>query len=151
MGRALGVACFRDEIMLAVASNGALIADGHEKLTTAAVLEETERLRVMQTDIERMLAEVRPDRVRILMPEQTYKDSYVRIAPRVTFETLMRLACVGTHVPVEMLHRASARSRLGVPRKGRLEDHIPAVAEPVGRYWNAGRNLAAAAALAEET
>jgi hypothetical protein len=150
MGRALGVACFKDEILLAVASDGALVADGHEKLTTAAVLEETERLTAMQADIERMLAEVRPDHVRILMPEQTYKDSYGRIAPRVTLETLMRLACVRGGLPVEMLHRASARSRLGVPRRGKLEDHMPQVTEPVGRYWNAGRSLAAAAALAED-
>jgi hypothetical protein len=133
-----------------VASDGALVADGHEKLTTAAVLEETERLTAMQTDIERMLAEVRPDRIRILMPEQTYNDSYARIAPRVTLETLMRLACVRAGLPVEMLHRASARSRLGVPRKGRLEDHMPQVTEPVGKYWKAGRSLAAAAALAED-
>jgi hypothetical protein len=103
----------------------------------------------MQTDIERVLAEVRPDQIRILMPEQTYKDSYARIAPRVTLETLVRLACVRAGLPVEMLHRASARSRLGLPRKGRLEDHIPKVAEPIGKYWNAGRSLAAAAALAE--
>jgi hypothetical protein len=149
MGRALGVACLKDEVLLAVASDGALVADGHEKLTTAAVLEETERLSAMQTDIERVLAEVRPDQIRILMPEQTYKDSYARIAPRVTLETLVRLACVRAGLPVEMLHRASARSRLGLPRKGRLEDHIPKVAEPIGKYWNAGRSLAAAAALAE--
>ena len=150
MGRVLGVACFKDEILMAVASDGTLVADRHEKLTTAAVLEETERLVAMQTDLERMLAEVRPERIRILMPEQTYKDSYSRMAPRVTLETLVRLACIRAGLPVEMLHRVSARSRLGVPRKGKLESHISDVTEPVGKYWNAGRNLAAAAALAEE-
>jgi hypothetical protein len=150
MGRVLGVTCFKNEVLLALASDGTLVADGHEKLTTAAVLEETERLLAMQTDVERMLAEVRPERVRILMPEQTYKDSYSRIAPRVTLETLVRLACVRAGLPVEMLHRASARSRLGVPRKGKLEAHMSDVTEPVGKYWNTGRSLAAAAALAEE-
>ena len=84
------------------------------------------------------------------MPEQTYKDSYARIAPRVTLETLVRLACVRAGIPVEMLHRASARSRLGVPRRGKLEDLVATVTDPVGKYWNAGRSLAAAAALAEE-
>jgi hypothetical protein len=60
----------------------------------------------MQEEIGRVLVEVRPDDVGILMPEQTYKDSYKRIAPRVTLETLMRLACVRASIPVELLHRA---------------------------------------------
>jgi hypothetical protein len=151
MGRALGVVCSKDEVLLAIASDGSLMHDGHEKLVTAAVLEETERLEAMQADIDRTLLEVRPDRVRILMPEQTYKDSYARIAPRVALETLVRLACVRAGIPVEMLHRASARSRLGVSRSGRLEDLLAGVTEPVGKYWKAGRGLAAAAALAEES
>jgi hypothetical protein len=151
MGRTLGVACSKDEVLLAVASEGSLEHDGHEKLVTAAVLEETERLQAMQADIDRTLLEVRPDRVRILMPEQTYKDSYTRIAPRVALETLVRLGCVRAGIPVEMLHRTSARSRLGVARRGKLEDLVVGVTKPVGKYWKAGRSLAAAAALAEET
>ena len=151
MGRVLGVACSKDEVLLAVASEGSLVHDGHEKLVTAAVLEETERLQAMQADIDRTLLEVRPDRVRILMPEQTYKDSYTRIAPRVALETLVRLGCVRAGIPVEMLHRTSARSRLGVPRRGKLEDLVAGVTKPVGKYWKVGRSLAAAAALAEET
>ncbi|HEX5851631.1 MAG TPA: hypothetical protein VFY36_00935 [Solirubrobacteraceae bacterium] len=126
------------------------MSDGHEKLATAAVLEETERLQAMQSDIDRTLLEVRPNLVRILMPEQTYKDSYSRIAPRVALETLMQLACVRAGIPVEMLHRNTARSRLNLSRKGKLEDLMASVTEPVGKYWNAGRSLAAAAALAEE-
>ena len=133
MGRMLGVACSKEEVFLAVGSDGTLIADEHEKLVTAMVLEETERLQAMHDDVGRMLAEVRPNRVQILMPEQTYKDSYARIAPRVTLETLVRLACVRAGIPVEMLHRASARSRLGVPRRGKLEDLVATVTDPVGK------------------
>lgn len=150
MARGLGVVCTKEEVLLVVASDGSVVHNDHEKLMTAAVLEETERLQAMQADIERMLVEVRPDQVRILMPEQTYKDSYARLAPRVTLETLVRLACVRAGIPVEMLNRTSARSRLGVSRKGKLEDLMSAVTEPVGKYWKAGRSLAAAAALAEE-
>lgn len=150
MGRVLGVACSKDELLLVVASEGSLVDDRHEKLVTAAVLEETERLQAMQADIDRTLLEVQPELVRLLMPEQTYKDSYARIAPRVALETLVRLACVRAGIPVEMLHRNTARSRLGLPRKGKLEDLMAGVTEPVGKYWNAGRSLAAAAALAGE-
>ena len=147
--RALGVVCRKDEILLAVADGGALLEGQTEKLKAPAILEETERLQGLLEDLNRMLAEVRPDVVRVLMPEQTYDDSYARIAPRVALETLVRLAAVSAGKPVEMLHRASARARLGMERRGKFESHIPAtVGEPVGKYWNAGRNLAAAAALA---
>jgi hypothetical protein len=149
MGRALGVACKKEEIFLAVAEDGELVEHAHEKLTAPALLEETERLEGTLSDLERVLREVRPDIVRILRPEQTYEDSYARIAPRATLETLVRLACLDAKVPVEMLHRNSARARLGLPGKGNFEERLAGKVERVGKYWNAGRNLAAAAALAE--
>lgn len=137
-------------MFLAVAEDGS-IADGFpEKLAAPALLEAPERLQDLSDDLVRVLAEVSPSDVRILMPEQTYKDSYARIAPRAALETLVRLVCATNRVPVEMLHRNTARARLGMPRSGSLESHVPAViSSPVGKYWNAGRNLAAAAALAE--
>jgi len=104
----------------------------------------------MLDDIGRVLAEVKPDAVRILMPEQTYDDSYARIAPRATLETLVRLGAHRAGVPVEMLHRNSARARLGLPRGGKFDGHLPAaIGGAVGKYWSVGRNLAVAAALAE--
>lgn len=147
---ALGVVCKMEEVLLAVARDGELVVDCPEKLKASALLEKTERLQGMLEDLGRVLAEVKPDAVRVLLPEQTYKDSYARIAPRVALETLVCLAALNAGVPVEMLRRASARSRLGMPKKGKFEVHLAAaVGEPVGKYWNAGRNLASAAALAD--
>src|SRR3712207_410823 len=103
--RALGVVCKKDEILLAVADDGELVDGEAEKLTAPALLEESERLQGMLEDIDRMLAEVRPDVVRVLLPEQTYDDSYARIAPRVALETLVRLAAVNAGISVEMLKR----------------------------------------------
>jgi hypothetical protein len=151
MGRALGVACSKDTIYLAVAEDGKLVADPADKLDAAKVLEETERLKAMVSDVTQMLLEVRADRVRVLMPEPTYTDSYAHIAPRAALETVVRLACTGSGIQVEMLDRRVARARLGFERKGKFESHIPEVTEPVGKYWNAGRSLAAAAALAGES
>jgi hypothetical protein len=66
-------------------------------------------------------------------------------------ETLVRLAAANANVDLELLHRNGARARVGMPRRGRFEDHIPSVIpEPVGKYWAAGRRLAAVAAIAEE-
>jgi hypothetical protein len=151
MAGVLGVNCKKDEIFLALAEGGSVVDSTVEKISAPALLEETERLQAIFDDVTRALTEIEPEEVRILMPEQTYKDSYLRIAPRAALETLVRIAAHGAGVEVEMLHRNSARSRLGMPRSGKFDRHIPAtVGDPVGRYWNAGRNLAAAAALAED-
>jgi hypothetical protein len=54
------------------------------------------------------------------------------------------------HVPSEVLRRGTARSRLRLPSAGKFGDVFEALMpEPVGRYWAEGRNLAAAAALAD--
>jgi hypothetical protein len=87
--------------MLAVAEGGKLVEDPHERVRAAALLEATERLRAVQDDLRRVLAEVAPDQVRILMPEQTYKGSYGQIAPRAALETVVRLSCAEGGVPVE--------------------------------------------------
>jgi hypothetical protein len=104
MGRALGIACRKEEILLAVAEDGELLDDPqHEKYTAPALLEATERLEATLVDVERILREVGPEVVRIMLPEGTYEDSYSRIAPRVTLETLARLACTKAKVPAELL------------------------------------------------
>ena len=100
--------------MLAVAEAGELVDDPHQRLQAPALLEATERLRAVKDDLGRVLAEVKPDQVRLLMPEQTYKASYGQIAPRAALETVVRLSCADASVPVEMLHRNSARARLGM-------------------------------------
>jgi hypothetical protein len=82
MPRSLGVWCKKDEVMLAVAEDGALVHDPHQRLQAPALLERTERLSAMLDDFRRMLAEVEPDEVRILMPEQTYEASYAQVAPQ---------------------------------------------------------------------
>lgn len=149
MSVVLGVNCKKDEVLLAVARDGELVDSGTLKLKASVLLEETEGLTAMLEDIARVVAEVKPDVVRVLLPEPTYEDSYKRIAPRASLETLVRLAAHRASVPVELLNRNSARARLGMPKSGKFEGHIPStVGEPVGKYWNAGRNLAAAAALA---
>jgi hypothetical protein len=151
MGRALGVWCKNDEVMLALAENRTLLQDSHERLKAPAMFEQTEGLRAVLDAMTRVLAEVRPDVVRVLLPEQTYRGSYTSLAPRATLETLVRLAAANAHVELELLHRSSARARVGMPRGGSFEGHIASVIlEPVGKYWAAGRRLAAVAAIAEE-
>jgi hypothetical protein len=52
---------------------------------------------------------------------------------------------------VELLGRKRARSILGVGQKGQLDDVMKTVLpNSVGKYWSAGRQLAAFGALASE-
>lgn len=78
--RVLGVWCKKDEVMLAVSEDGHLVDDPRQRVQAAALLEATERLRAVEDDMRRVLAEVQPDEVKVLMPEQTYKASYAQMA-----------------------------------------------------------------------
>lgn len=150
MTRSLGVECKKQEVYLALAEDGSLLDEDPQRLQVPAVHEETARLRSFLDDFGRVLTEARPDAVRILQPEQVYEARYTELAPKAALETLVRLACVTANVPVEVLHRATARSRTGLGSKGKLDDLIKKNIEPVGKYWNAGRKYAAVAALSEE-
>jgi hypothetical protein len=151
MARALGVSCKSDVIFFAVGQDGVLVDDQHERLRAPALYEEAERLKGIVDAIGRVIAETSVEVVRLLPPEQTYEGRYSALAPRATLETLVRLAAHTAGVPVEVPHRSTARSRVGMPPKGNFEGNIASVIPtPVGRYWNAGRRLAAIAAIAEE-
>jgi hypothetical protein len=150
MARSLGIECKKQEVYLALAEDGELLDEEPQRLQVPAVHEETARLRAFLVDFGRVLTETKPDAVRILQPEQVYEARYTELAPKAALETLVRLACVEANVPVEVLHRATARSRTGLGSKGKLNDLIAAQIAPVGRYWSAGRKYAAVAALAEE-
>jgi len=150
MSRFLGVECKKQEVYLAVAEDGELTDEEPQRLQVPAVHEQTARLKSFLSDFGRVLAEVKPEVVRIIQPEATYEAKYADLAPKAALETLVRLACANADIPVEVLHRPTARSRTGLAQKGRLEDLVKAEIEPVGKYWAAGRMFAAVAALAEE-
>ncbi len=145
MARTLGIECKKQEVYLALAEDGQLLDDDPQRLQVPAVHEQTARLRSFLSDFGRVLAEAKPDSVHILQPETIYSATYAELAPKAALETLIRLACLEANVNVEMLHRATVRSGLG--GKGKLDDLIKVKIEPVGKYWNAGRKYAAAAAL----
>ena len=150
MSRALGVECKKQTVYLAISEDGVLFDEGTQRLQVPAIHEETARLRGFLADFDRLLAEERPDAVRIMQPEATYEAKYSEFAPKATLETLIRLACDKAGIPVEVLQRPTARTRTGLPQKGNLGDLIGKNIQPVGKYWSAGRMYAAVAALAEE-
>lgn len=142
--KVLGVECKKQEVYLALVEEGQVVAADPQRLEVAAVHEQAARLKGFMDDFGRVLAEIEPDAVHIIQPETNYEASYSALAPKAALETLIRLACLNAGVNVEIVHRASVRSTLG---GGNLDELIASTIEPVGKYWNAGRKYAAAAAM----
>lgn len=151
MPRSLGVWCTKRELYLAVSDDGVLADVEPQRIRVADVLDATGRLTALMSDVQRLLDELQPDEVRLLQPEQRYEAPYSEFAPKLALETVVRLACDVKGIPVDVLHRATARSRMKFDRKGSLDSHIDANVDRAGKYWNDGRKYAAVAALARES
>lgn len=147
----LGAACSTGEVNLAVVADGHVLDGFPERLRPAQGIELGERLLEFIEDVARVLAQVKPDRIALLLPEMQQRGttSYQRVAPRVTLETLLRVAAARDEYPLSLVPRPTVRAALSLPKKGVLDDHLDAAGTPVGRYWRDGRGLAALAALAE--
>ena len=144
--RVMGINCKGDRAYEAVCE-GRVVLDGFtERLTMPAALEAGERLLSFIEDVKNELGRVRPTKIVILLPEtQERGTTHQRHMPRIMTETLIRVAAEQDGVPVELTHRATVRSRLGLGQRGSLDTHLGCL-ERRGNYWTTGRGLAALAA-----
>ena len=141
--------CDPQRAFLAVAEEGVIVNGFPAKLELAAGLDDGQRLLALVDDAERALTQIDPERLAILLPEASGRgSSHARLAPRIIIETLVRTAAAKRTIPLEMMSRPRLRSKLGLPRKGSLDQYLDAAGDPIGSYWTAGRGLAALAALA---
>jgi hypothetical protein len=150
MSRSLGVWAKKQEVYLAVAEDGDVLDVDPQRIEAPSIMDANERLGGFLTSFRHALNDLAAGEVRILQPEQTYQAAYSEFAPKIALETAVRLVCDESGIPVEVLHRATARSRLHFGRSGSLDSHIENLPS-VGKYWNAGRKYAAVAALAGMT
>jgi hypothetical protein len=148
--RALGVTCNPHIAYLTLAVDGLIAQTVVERVEVAAQYEASAELLSTLDEIKRAFGQLQPDAVVLLMPEQSrHKRTYQEIAPRVALETLVRIAAVQENIDIEVLARPTLRARLDIPKTGELSSHVSSViAEAVGRYWTAGRDVAGLAALA---
>jgi hypothetical protein len=149
--RIVGFSCTPRQAYVALVNDGVIEESGVERLEVAAQHEASEELLKTRDDVRRLIGELEAKRIVLLQPEehQPRKPGYQELLPRIALETVIRLAGVEDGVAVELLPRPTVRARLGLPKSGSLDSHVEKVVEePVGRYWNEGRNLAALAALA---
>jgi hypothetical protein len=149
--RVLGVNCTSDRAYLSVAEDGEVVESSVEIVNAPMLGTSSEQLEVTCEEFARVLAELRPDEVVLLLPEQgrLTKRTHSQHMPRIALETVVRLASVQAGSPIDLLARPTLRSQLGVPFKGDLASHVDSVVDsPVGKHWKQGRDLAALAALA---
>jgi hypothetical protein len=149
----LGVTCSTQSALLTGVENGEVVETAVYRIDVGAIHEASAELQSTMDEIGRALAQIRPSLVVLLLPEPSkrFKYTHSQIAPRITLETLIRLATVHADIPIDVMTRKTVRSRLGLDFSGDLASHVaerfPASAPP---YWSAGRDVAALAAFAGE-
>lgn len=145
MKRVLGISCASDEAFLCVVdvdNDGVTeaVLVGPQKLAPVTGGDRGDATVRSLEQWESTVRLIKPDVVALLLPEggQQARRLHSQWAPRCEAETLAILAAGRLKVPVEVLPRATVRSRLGV--KGKLDDEVRQV-PAVGKYW-AARGLA---------
>jgi hypothetical protein len=151
--RVLGVNCTPQAAYLAVAEGDQILSGLPERLKPSSGMEQGARLLEFISDVRNVLAQVLPERVVLLLAEIRERgDTHQRHMPRITLEALVRVAVAQEDIPMELVQRATVRSRLSLSKTGSLDIPVrEGVVTPVGRYWNDGRGLAALVALTGAT
>jgi hypothetical protein len=151
--RILGVSCSSDSAYLAVVDDGLVVDAGVEKIAAPMVAHSAEQLVSVLAEVRRIIAQLRPNAMVLLNPEQSprAKRTHSAHVPRIALETLVRLGAQQADCPLEILARPTVRSRLNLPLKGSLVDHVgELLPRKSGKNWGEERQLAAVAALAGE-
>lgn len=146
--RVLGVHATPQAIYLSVVTGGEVRADCPPRITVADGLRSRASLAALLGDLRNRLAEARVDEGAVLVA-QTYGPGAKATIARVGAETLLRSVATELGIEVGLLHRATARTLMGLPRAGSLDRHVEALL-PVasGKYWGEGCRMAAFTALA---
>jgi hypothetical protein len=147
--RALGAHCTAKALYFAVAEKGTIAAGGVQRIEVPDGLRTGASLAALAAELRCRLTEIRATRAALLMP-RSYRAPNLAVA-RLGTETLLRLIASDHGLEVELLHRATGRTRLGIGQTGSLDSRIATLfPAPVGDYWANGRRYAAFAALACE-
>lgn len=149
--RTLGVNGAGEVLYLAVAEDGEVLDVEPSTFSQPAGLAFGDRLAAMRDEADKLVVSLSVARVRILDPEATYKPPAVSVRARFALETILALGAAGAGADCDRMSRASARSLLGLPKRGGLAAMATEVTPKVGKHWAPGkRDLAALAALAAD-
>ena len=144
----LGVHCSSPTAFLA-AADGDTVRPGPDRIDLRSGLSSEDQLPAFVDDVRRAVRDSAPARVVVLQAGQ-YEAGHSAWTNRIAMETLIRLVCVQDGVSCIYVSRQYVKGAFGLKGKGALDVLGKEELEPVGKYWNAGRMLAALAAAAAE-
>jgi hypothetical protein len=148
--RALGAHCTPKYVFFALVEGGVVLKVGPERVEIPDGLKTAASLKVLSEDLHRRLVETGATHGALLQP-MSYDSGVNPTVSRVGAETLLRWSAAEVGIEVELLNRATARSRMKIPRAGHLEDRIAELLpQPVGHYWEWRRYAAFAAFACEQ-
>lgn len=148
--RVLGVSCASADAFLTVvevdADGDTIVPVGPDRVRPVSAGDHGEALARSLEAWERLLDTIGPDAVALLLPEggQQTKRPHSTWAGRCESETIVSVACGRKQIPIDVLSRATVRSRLEV--HGNLDEAVRKLT-PTGKYWK-DRGLALLAARA---
>lgn len=147
--RVLGAHCTPKAVYFAIVEQATIVANGPQKIEIPDGLQSGSSLSSLADELRRRLIETKASHAALLQA-QSYEGGPKATVARVGAETLLRTMAAELGIEMELLNRATARTRLGIAKSGKLDalltDLLPS---PVGKYW-ADRRYAAFAALACE-
>jgi hypothetical protein len=144
----LGVNCTPKVAFLFVAAERTL-EDREPRRLQLPAMETAKQMQAFVNDTRQALRELKANKVAVMRPEYGQQRPAVSaLYERAVLETLIRVAAVAADAEPILLARATVRSKFPAAG-GTLEQHAAKLlgGEPPPPYWNAGRNLAALAAL----
>jgi hypothetical protein len=98
--------------------------------------------------VEFLVSDRDVSRITVVAAENSYSDTYVALAPRIGIETAILIAGARAGIAVERMPRPEVRSRLGLPKSGKLSDLCGQVTQASGKFWRNKRDIAALGAIA---
>jgi hypothetical protein len=145
----LGVSCTSSTAYLA-AADGDMVAETPDRLEFGAGLSPADKLLTFADDVARAIRDSGAAHAVVLQAEATYEAGHTAWTVRVAMETLLRLECARAGVSCSYISRQAVKGAFGLKGKGSLDKLGKDELVPAGKYWTAGRLVAALAAAAAE-
>jgi hypothetical protein len=144
----LGINCSGSTAYFATVGDGIVLDDELERLTLAPSLPRHQGIRELVDALRAHLRRLSPQTIGLFAANYQPR-SYAQAAGRASIEAYIDVAAAQENLPVDHLHLPTIKRIVGHGSQGSAEDVALTICPTAtGRYWAAGRNVAALVAMA---
>lgn len=143
----LGIHVSGDTAYLSIVHDGEVQEVKPYTMLLSEGLDSGQQLTAFVIEFQKVLSMHSVETINILEPEANTNATYKSHLPRITIETLIRVASAESGIGCHKITRQRVRSVLKLPRSGSVSAHLKALVPAKGPHWNGKRDLATAAAL----